>query len=49
MERVPEFNVDPPLNRGPVQVYETVYLAWIIKEVDTMEMDINSSSSSESF
>ncbi len=49
VERVPEFDVDPPPNGGPVQVHETVYLAWIAKEANTMEMDINSRSSRESF
>ena len=49
VERVPEFDRDPLPDGPPVQVHETVYLAWIAKEANNMEMEIESRSSCESF
>jgi hypothetical protein len=49
VERVPEFDRDPPPDGPPVQVHETVYLAWIAKEANNMDMERYSHSSRESF
>lgn len=49
VQKVPEFDRDPPPNGPPVQVHETVYLAWIAKENNNPHVEMASRSSRESF
>ena len=49
VQKVPEFDRDPPPNGPPVQVHETVFLAWVAKENNSIDMDMESRRSVESF
>ncbi|KAJ4347248.1 uncharacterized protein N0V89_011188 [Didymosphaeria variabile] len=49
VQKVPEFDRDPPPNGPPVQVHETVFLAWVAKENESMDLDIEDRRSMESF
>ena len=49
VQKVPEFDRDPPPNGPPVQIHETVFLAWVAKENNNPDMEMASRSSRESF
>jgi hypothetical protein len=49
VQKVPEFDRDPPPHGPPVQVHETVFLAWVAKENNSDDLEIESRRSVESF
>jgi hypothetical protein len=49
VQKVPEFDRDPPPDGPPVQVHETVFLAWVAKENYHPSVEMVSRSSRESF
>ena len=49
VQKVPEFDRDPPPHGPPVQVHETVFLAWIAKENNSPDLEMASRRSTESF
>lgn len=49
VQKVPEFDRDPPPSGPPVQVHETVFLAWVAKENNILPVEMVSRSSRESF
>jgi len=49
VEKVPDFDRDPPPNGPPVQVHETVFLAWVAKDYYHPHTEMASRSSRESF
>jgi hypothetical protein len=48
VQKVPEFDRDPQPDGPPIQVHETVYLAWVDKGT-TQDVEMGSQSSRESF
>ncbi len=49
MQKVPEFDKDGRLDGLPVQVHETVYIAWAAKEANNVRVVAESRSSLDSF
>ncbi|KAF2685996.1 amino acid transporter [Lentithecium fluviatile CBS 122367] len=49
VQKVPEFDRDPPPDGPPVQVHETVFLAWVAKENNSVDLEMESRRSMESF
>ena len=49
VQKVPDFDRDPPPHGPPVQVHETVFLAWIAKENGSTDLEMSSRRSIESF
>ena len=49
VQKVPEFDRDGGADGQPVQVHETVYLAWSAKEARNIMTEVESRSSHESF
>jgi hypothetical protein len=49
VQKVPEFDRDPPPTGPPVQVHETVFLAWVAKENNSDDLEMESRRSIESF
>ncbi|KAF1972410.1 hypothetical protein BU23DRAFT_580989 [Bimuria novae-zelandiae CBS 107.79] len=49
VQKVPEFDRDPPSNGPPVQVHETVFLAWVAKENESTDVEMEERRSMESF
>ena len=50
VQKVPEFERDPPPDGPPVQVYETVFLAWVAEEFNIQpQAEVEERRSRESF
>lgn len=49
VQKVPEFDRDPLPNGPPVQVHETVFLAWVAKENNSIDPEMEERRSMESF
>ena len=49
VQKVPEFDRDPPPSGPPVQIHETVFLAWVAEEYNRPDMEMMNRHSHESF